>query len=93
MRLGYRELGLEHASLEEKFSHMPKKPSMAGENKDDGTRYPFKMLLEEALERHRNKMMDNFAQILRWLPTSDTSTSSGGDTPFKVQINFGIPIF
>jgi hypothetical protein len=38
-------------------------------------------------------MMDNFAQILRRLPTSDASTSSGGASPFKVQINFYIPIF
>jgi hypothetical protein len=38
-------------------------------------------------------MMDNFVQILRRLPTSDTSTSSRGVTPFKVQINFDIPIF
>jgi hypothetical protein len=27
------------------------------------------------------------------LPTSDASTSSGGTAPFKVQINFDIPIF
>jgi hypothetical protein len=40
-----------------------------------------------------NKMMDSFTQILRWLPTGDTSSSSGGATPFKVQINFDIPIF
>jgi hypothetical protein len=38
-------------------------------------------------------MMDSFAQILRWLPIGDTSSSSGGTTPFKVQINFDIPIF
>jgi hypothetical protein len=38
-------------------------------------------------------MMDSFTQILRWLPTGDTSSSSGGATPFKVQINFDIPIF
>lgn len=40
--------------------------------------------------------MDNFAQILRWLPTGDaySSTShSGGATPFKVQLNFDIHIF
>jgi hypothetical protein len=92
-RSGYRELGLELVSLEENFSRTPKKPSMVGENKYDGTRDPFKMLLEESLERQRNEMMDNFAQILRRLPTSDTSTSSGGTTPFKVQINFDIPIF
>jgi hypothetical protein len=58
-------------------SRTPKKPSMEGENKYDGTRDPFKMFLEESLERQRNEMMDNFAQILRRLPTSDTSTSRG----------------
>jgi hypothetical protein len=63
---------------------------MAGEKKDDGTRDPFKMLLEEALT---NDMMDSFMQILRWLPTDDASSSSGGAAPFKVQINFNITIF
>jgi hypothetical protein len=51
------------------------------------------MLLEESLERQRNEMIDNFAQILRRLPTSDASTSSGGATLFMVHINFDIPIF
>jgi hypothetical protein len=51
------------------------------------------MLLEEALEQQRNTMMEIFSQILRRLPTRDASTSSGGATPFKVQINFDIPIF
>ena len=40
--------------------------------------------------------MDNFAQILQRLPTGGTSASishSGGATPFKVQLNFEIPIF
>jgi hypothetical protein len=37
MRLGYRELGLKLVSLEEKFSQIPKKPSMAKENKYDET--------------------------------------------------------
>jgi hypothetical protein len=49
-RSRYRELGLELVSLEDNCSHMPKKPSMAREKKDDGTGDPFKMLLEEALE-------------------------------------------
>jgi hypothetical protein len=66
---------------------------MVGENKDEGTRDPFKMLLEESLMQQRNEMMDSFAQILRRLPTSDASTSSRGVTPFKVKINFDIPIF
>jgi hypothetical protein len=38
-------------------------------------------------------MMDNFAQILRWLPTGDASSSSDHATPFKVQVNFDIPLF
>ena len=42
-------------------------------------------------------MMDNFSQILYQLPkTSNASTSSshsGSMPPFKVQINFNIPIF
>jgi hypothetical protein len=38
-------------------------------------------------------MMDNFAQILQWLPKGDTSSSSSHATPFKVQVNFDIPLF
>ena len=38
-------------------------------------------------------MMDNFAQILRWLSTWDTSSSSSHETPFKVKLNFDIPLF
>jgi hypothetical protein len=38
-------------------------------------------------------MMENFAQILRQLPTGDTSSSSGYATPFKVQVNFDITLF
>jgi hypothetical protein len=59
------------------------------------------MFLEEALMQQRNEMMDSFAQILRQLTTGDTSSlrggdassSSGGVAPFKVQINFAIPLF
>jgi hypothetical protein len=51
------------------------------------------MLLEEFLQRQRNEMTDNFAQILRQLSTSDASSSSGDTTPFKVHIKFDIPIF
>jgi hypothetical protein len=92
-RLEYKELGLELVSLEEIISRMPKRPPMAGEKKDDGTGYPFKLFIEEALTQQRNEMMDSFTKILRQLPTGDTSSSNGGTTPFKVQINFDIPIF
>ena len=69
---------------------------MGDEKKDEGVEDPIKMLLEEALEKQRNAMMDNFTYIAQRLPTGNASTSSshsGGTTPFKVQVNFDIPIF
>jgi hypothetical protein len=51
------------------------------------------MFLEEALTQHRNDMMDSFAQIFRRLTIGDASSLSIGVAPFKVQINFDIPIF
>jgi hypothetical protein len=50
-------------------------------------------LIEESLMQKRNKIMDSFTQVLRRLPTGDTSSSIGGAAPLKVQINFNIPIF
>jgi hypothetical protein len=93
MRSGYKELGLELVSLEEKISRTPKRPLMVGENKDEWTGDPFKKFLEESLTQQRNEMMDSFMQILQRLPTRDASSSSGGVAPFKVKINFYIPIF
>ena len=69
---------------------------MAEEKKDEGVRDPFKIFLEKALKRQMNAMMENFAQILQRLPKGNTSTSSSysrSATPFKVQVNFEIPIF
>lgn len=68
---------------------------MVEEKKDEGAIDPFKIFLEESLERQRKAMMDNFSQILQRMPTSDASSSSnhfGGTTPFKVKFNFDIPI-
>jgi len=86
-------LGLELVSLEDKSSHTPKRPLMEGEKKYDGIEDPFKFLIEEALMQQRNEMMDNFVQILWQLPTGNAYSLSGGTAPFKVQINFDIPIF
>jgi hypothetical protein len=69
---------------------------MGEEKKDEGAGDPIKMLLEEAREKQRNVMMDNFAEILQRISNGDASTSrshSGGATPFKEQVNFDIPIF
>ena len=69
---------------------------MVDEKKDEGAGDPIKILLKESLEWQRNAMMDSFAQILQVLPRGDASASnsySGNATPFKVQVNFEIPIF
>ena len=69
---------------------------MGEENKYEGQGDPIKIFLEEALEKQRNAMMDNFSDILQWLPTSGASTSnshSGGTSPFKVQVNLEIHVF
>jgi hypothetical protein len=41
----------------------PRRPPMGEEKKDEGAGDPIKMLLEEALEKQRNAMMDNFARF------------------------------
>jgi hypothetical protein len=66
---------------------------MGDEKKDDGAGYPFKMLIDEALMQQRSEMMDNFAEILQRLPKGEASSSSDHATPFKVYVNFDIPLF
>ena len=61
---------------------------MVGEKKDEGAGYPIKILLEEALEKQRNTMMDNFTQILQRFPTGGASASNshyGGTTPVRYK--------
>jgi hypothetical protein len=96
MRSGYKELGLDLVEPLQDQPRKPRRPPMGEEKKYEGAGDPIKMLLEEALEKQRNTMMDNFARILQRIPTGGASTSishSRGDTPFKVQVNFEIPIF
>jgi hypothetical protein len=96
-RSEYRKLGLELVSLEYNLSRTPKKPSMAEEKKNDGADDPINLLLEQALTRQRDEMMENFSHILQHLSiTTGASSSSshfGGTSPFKVQVNFDIPVF
>ena len=52
----------------EPLQDQPRKPQrmpMGDENKDEGIGDPIKIFLKEALEKERNAMMDNFAQILQ----------------------------
>ena len=75
MRAGYKELGLD---LVEPLQDQPRKsqrPPMGDEKKDEGAEDTIKMLLEEALEKQRNVMMDNFAHILQRLPIGSASAS------------------
>jgi hypothetical protein len=97
-RSGYRYLGLELVLLEDKPLSLAQEPPMVEEKRDDKAGDPFKTLLEESLVRQRNEMMDNFFQILRRLPMAATEASSTRNhftsaTPFKVQVNFDIPLF
>jgi hypothetical protein len=96
-RSEYSKLGLELVSLEDNRSRTPKKPSMAEEKKNDRADDSINLLLEQALTRQRDEMMENFSHILQRLSiTTGASSSSGhfgGTSPFKVQVNFDIPIF
>jgi hypothetical protein len=96
-RSEYRNLCLELVSLEYNHSRTPKKPSMVEEKKNDGADDPINLLLEQALTRQRDEMMENFSHILQHLPiTADAYSSSGhfgGTSPFMVQVNFDIPVF
>jgi hypothetical protein len=96
-RSEYSKLGLELVSLEDNRSHTPKKPSMAKENKNDREYNPINLLLEQALTRQRDKMMESFSHILQCLTIAAGAYSSsghfGGTSSFKAQLNFDIPIF
>jgi hypothetical protein len=97
MRSKYSQLGLEFVSLEDNQSHTPKKPLMVVEKKNDREEDSINMLLDQALTRQMDKMMENFLHILQCLPIATEAFSSrdhfGGISPFKVQVNFYIPIF
>jgi hypothetical protein len=96
-RSKYSKLGLELVSLEENLSRTPKKPSMEEEKKNDRAKDSINLLLEQALTRQRDEMMENFSHILQRLPITTGMYSSsnhfGGTSPFKVQVNFDIPVF
>jgi hypothetical protein len=70
---------------------------MAEEKKNDGADDPISLLLEQALTRQRDEMMENFSHILQRLPIASSTSSSrshfGGTSPFKVQVNFDILVF
>jgi hypothetical protein len=97
MRSKYSKLGLELVSLEDNRSHTSKKTSMEEENKNNKADDPTSLLLEQALMRQRDEMMENFSHILQRLLIATCASSSnnhfGSTSPFKVQVNFDIPIF
>jgi hypothetical protein len=70
---------------------------MAKEKKNEGVDDPISLFLEQALTRQRDEMMDNFSHILQRLLIAKITSSSrdhfGDTSPFKVQVNFDIPIF
>jgi hypothetical protein len=70
---------------------------MEEEKKNDGADDPISLLLEQALTRQWDEMMENFSHILQHLPIASSTSSSrnhfGGTSPFKVQVNFDIIVF
>jgi hypothetical protein len=70
---------------------------MAEEKKNDGEKDSIHLLLEQALTRQRGEMMENFSHIIQRLSilagASSLSNHFGSTSPFKVQVNFDIPIF
>ena len=76
---------------------MPKKPSMVEENKNDGVDDSINLLLEQALPRKRDEMMENFSHILQRMSIATGASSSknhfGSTSPFNLQANFDIPVF
>jgi len=97
MRFEYSKLGLKLVSLEYNRSHTPKKPSMAEKKKNERADDPINLLLEQVLMRQRDEMMENFSHIVQCLLIASGASSSsghlGGTSPFKVQVNFDIPVF
>jgi hypothetical protein len=97
MRSEYSKLGLKLVTLKDNRSCTPKKPSMVEEKKNDGADDPISLLLEQALMQQRDEMMENFSHILQCLSIASGAYSSsdhfGGTSPFKVQVNFDIPVF
>jgi hypothetical protein len=81
----YSKLGLKIFSLEENRSRTPKKPSMAEEKKIDRADDSINLLLEQALTRQRDEMMENFSNILQCLPiaTGADPLPSGRD-PLRI---------
>ena len=63
-REAYKYLGLDLVEPLQDHPRKSQQPPMGDEKKDEGAEDPIKMLLEEALEKQKNAMMDNFAQLL-----------------------------
>jgi hypothetical protein len=74
-RSEYRKLGLELVSIEYNHSRTPNKPSMAEENKNDRADDSINLLVEQALTRQRDEMMENFSHILQCLPIEKGASS------------------
>ena len=60
-RSRYKELGLDLVKPLQDQPHKSRQMPMGDEKKYEGAGYPIKILLEKALEKQRNRMMDNFA--------------------------------
>jgi hypothetical protein len=70
---------------------------MEEEKKNNREKDSINLFLEQDLTQQRDEMMENLSHILQRLPiktgTSSSRSHFGGTSPFKVQVNFDIPLF
>ncbi|MCY6524878.1 hypothetical protein, partial [Actinobacillus pleuropneumoniae] len=60
-RSRYKELGIELVEHLQEQPHKSRQTPIADEKKDEGAGDPIKILIEEALERQKNTIMDGFS--------------------------------
>jgi hypothetical protein len=75
----------------------PRNPLCWQKKKKGGAEDFINMFLEKALARKTDEMMESFSHILQRLLIATGASSLrdhfGGTSPFKVQVNFYIPVF
>lgn len=84
-RTSYQRLGLATQDLSEYLPFRDTKPKML-----DNSANSMKNVVEEALARQREEMMNQFSQILKTQQLPSSVAPFHGNSPFKVQVNFDI---
>ena len=94
MQSAYQRLGLGTRDLSD-YLPLRRTRSQVEKQQIDGMDESLKTMMEEALNKQCEEMMKQFSEILgkREAQASPSNAKFGGQTPFKVQVNFDIPTF